>query len=312
MSQHKPKSNRRRPTAAPVAEALEGRELLTGGTGNTFALFPNVIAAAGAPAEVRFTVDPARFVRPGGRIVLGVDVTAQRNSTVDPKITGLSLRPAGTAAQGAGRATPQRFERYAGSKAILATFTNPRRGPATPQNFAVSVQGLRNTSGAFLAGFYLPGDADGNGTVNQADIALIRASIGQDINSNTYDFDHDSDRNGRVTQADVTLARRNLGAGTNVTPVLSANLDPASDTGAPDRITTNRTVRFLGTATPAAAISYLEVAGKVPVALATADAFGNYSLSITLSPGVNTFRVTSLDSFGQVISGQISPVTFQG
>ena len=67
-----------------------------------------------------------------------------------------------------------------------------------------------------------------------------------------YSFDADVDRNGIITQKDLTLAKKNLGVGTTVSPVISANLDPASVTDAKNRVTSNTTVHITGAATPGA------------------------------------------------------------
>ena len=46
----------------------------------------------------------------------------------------------------------------------------------------------------------------------------------------------------------------------------------------------------------------------MPTTTTTADATGNYSITVPLANGTNTFRVMSQDGFGQVIQGTISPV----
>ncbi|HEV3165639.1 MAG TPA: hypothetical protein VGZ22_16550, partial [Isosphaeraceae bacterium] len=57
-------------------------------------------------------------------------------------------------------------------------------------------------------------------------------------------------------------------------------------------------------------ITYTEVAGKAAPVTTTADSAGNYSIIVTLGNGANNFMVTSVDAFGQTISGKIAPVTF--
>jgi hypothetical protein len=284
---------RRRSQARPVAEALETRSLLTAGQGNTIAIMPVSIAQAGGSAEVSFTIDSTHFVKPKGSLTLGIDVAADEGSALNPNIASVTNG-------GSGRVPLSRGPR---SSAVLATF----RSISTTASYKAKVQAKGNTSGNALVGFYLPGDADGNGTVNGTDLQAVVGLLGSDVNSNNYSFDADGNRDGRITMVDVSLVRKNMGAVTTQSPLLSANLDAAS-AGA-DRVARSSPVKFTGMATPGAAISFAEVANRVPAVSTTADAAGNYTLQVPLAPGTNTFRVTSVDSFGQTISGQISPVT---
>jgi len=300
---------RRRPRATPSPEALEARGLLTGGAGNTFALVLGTITEAGGAAAQRFTIDPNHFSKPSGQPILGIDITGQNQSSVDPRIVGVDA--AGTiTAQGTGgargrRGAGLRLSRGPRSNAVLATMD----GNSQPAEYSVRIAARRRTSGGFLIGFFLPGDVDGNGVVEMADVDATRAALGARADQTRYVFDADANRDGRITRADVTLTRRNLGARTNVTPVLTADLDPAS-AGA-DRVSTTARVRLTGTATPGASITYADVAQQAPTAMTTADAAGAYSIELVLTPGSNTFRVTSTDAFGQTISGQIAPVTYR-
>lgn len=294
---------KRRPKANPAIEGMEGRVCLTGGVGNTFALVAGEVAA-NQTAEVKFTVAPGHFTRPGGRLVLGVDVTAQNGSTVDAKIA--SVGPTAVASQGqqARRARGLPTLRTAGSSAVLATLSG-RSGNA----FSTKIQGKNGTAGGLVVGFYLPGDANGNGVVDRADETIVRGLQGVSVsNADKYDFDADANRDGLINRVDLKYTRLNRGARTTITPVLTANLDPASDTGTADRVTTLTDVKFTGVASPGAVVTYKEVGGRTPDFTTTVDAAGNYVMNVKLAPGINTFRVTSVDAFGQTISGQISPV----
>ena len=63
-------------------------------------------------------------------------------------------------------------------------------------------------------------------------------------NSN-YSFDADVNRDGVINSQDVKIAKEDLGASTKVSPVVSVNLDPASDPAA-NRTTPFSTVHFAG------------------------------------------------------------------
>jgi hypothetical protein len=306
-------SPRRRLRAMPSPEALETRSLLTGGAGNTFALVPGTIAQAGGSAALRFTIDPAHLSRPSGRPVVGIDITAQDKSTIDPRIVSVTeARPASAQSSGGAagsRAPALRLARGIHSSAVLVTMAG-RHGQAQPTaSYALNISAQHKTSGAFLVGYYLPGDADGNGVVEQTDVDATRKALGTRVDQTTYNFDTDANRDGRITGADVALARKNLGARTDVTPVVTADLDPASV--ATNRVVTVPTAHFSGTATPGSTITYADVAQRTPATTTTADASGNYSLNLALAPGTNTFLVTVTDPFGQTISGQIAPVTYR-
>ena len=123
-----------------------------------------------------------------------------------------------------------------------------------------------------------------------------------------YNFDADVNRNGVINHADLAIAKQNLGASTKVSPVVSVNLDPASDPGL-NRKTTLSVVHFAGEATPGASIAFVDQNGGAKVTT-TVAANGTYNILVPLVPGSNTFQVSTLDGFGQSISGAISPVVY--
>src|SRR5207249_4634817 len=100
--------------------------------------------------------------RPSGRAVIGIDVTAQNQSPVDPRIVAVAAaRPVGAQATGRSpRAPALRLSRGPGSTAVLATLPTGSAQPTA--SYTLTVSARRRTSGAFLVGYYLPGDEDGN------------------------------------------------------------------------------------------------------------------------------------------------------
>ncbi len=292
---------RRRITFQPRVEgqALESRRLMTGGMGGTFALIPGTIATAGGSADVKITINPALFTTPKGHFTLGVDVVpATTGSTFVPYIAGV-LNPQGRVV---GRSTNLR--------AVLVPVKFNPHAANTPETFTIHVAGLNQTTGQFLLGFYLPGDADGDGVVTQTDLNTIKSQNGQKSSSSTYNFDADVNRDGRVNHVDLSLARQDLGVKTTVLPIISANLDPATTTSFPDRTTTDPNMHITGVATPGSTIVYDDLLAPSTPVTTTADASGNYSIVLPLNPGSNTFQVSTADSFGQTISGQLSPIVY--
>ncbi len=310
-------TNPRRPrTPALAPERLEGRDLMTGGVGSTFAIIPATISQAGGHATVSFNLDPKLFTDPGNKpFVLGVDVAANQGSKANPvirsvttptgKVLGVTHSPFDSHVTRTGSGVANKM-----SSASLVTI--PGLPPAGSKSFTykVNVDALDKTSGTILLGFYLPGDATGGGVVNQASLNAIKYGLNTNANDTTgkYSFDADTNRDGAINQQDLNVAQKNFGIGTTVSPVISANLDPASVTDAKNRISTNSVVHVTGTSTPNASVTYSET-GQVPVT-AISDAKGNYSIMLKLTTGKNTFNVVATDSFNQKITGSINSITY--
>ncbi len=194
------------------------------------------------------------------------------------------------------------------TSSVLLTVPVPASGQAAT-DYTVHVKGLFGTSGQYLLGFYLPGDAAGTGTVTNTDVTTVKSLLNDAATNSNYNFDADVNRDGIINRPDVKLAQQNLGATTQVSPVVSVNLDPASDP-ASNRTTPYSTVHFAGKTTPDATITFANQANNNATTTTTADSTGAYSIMVPLVSGSNTFTVTTQDAFGQSISGSISPVVY--
>ena len=86
------------------------------------------------------------------------------------------------------------------------------------------------------------------------------------------------------------------------------NLDPASNPAA-DRTVPYSTVHFAGDVTPNATVTFIDQNGG-STTTTTADSTGAYSIMVPLVTGSNTFTVSTVDAFGQTISGSITPVVY--
>ena len=173
----------------------------------------------------------------------------------------------------------------------------------------MQVEGLQGTTGTYLVGFYLPGDVAGTGQVTQADLKTIKEDKGMTAENSNYNFDADVNRDGVINGKDEQLARQNLGASTAVSPVVSVNLDPASNP-ALDGTTPFSSVTYMGNATPGASITFLDQASGVKTTTTAATGTGAYTIAVPLVTGSNTFSVTTNDAFGQSITGAITPVVY--
>ena len=179
-------SNPAAPSHRPQARSVEGRSLLTAGT-NTFAIMPGTISTAGQTVTIPFTINSQNFTRPAGRLVLGVDVAADPSSSLKPEISSVIITNAPTTMPSAAHPRVTHAAYAPGiarsntslgtvTSAVLVHFQPPRGTTASGQtdnpiinttnpviDGEVVVKGLNNTTGAFLVGFYLPGDVAGTG-----------------------------------------------------------------------------------------------------------------------------------------------------
>jgi hypothetical protein len=199
--------SRRRPKAQLSPEILEDRCLMTGGAGSIIAVESATIGTAGSSNTAPFVINPAQFTLPKGHMTIGIDVVPQSGSTVQPLITQLNE-------QIGNRTIHIPITRTPGSPAVLGTLSLSRTNPKAPANFSVVITGEHKTTGAYLLGFYLPGDANADGIVNQTDIAQITALIGATKTSSNYNVSADTNRDGKITRSDVSWANKDLGVQT--------------------------------------------------------------------------------------------------
>jgi hypothetical protein len=309
-------ANPRRPQRArPGGEALESRSLLTGGAGSIFALVPGSVPAAGEVASHTFTLDSDHFDAKGRSATLGIDIAAAGGSTLQPRISSVATPkgqplPITYPRGGVLRARGTGSQASVTNGAVLVPVEIPRAADRKV-TLSTHVIGEAETSGNYILGYYLPGDTDGDGKVAKADVKAIRKAVGTIVGDTSYSFDADANRDGRIGLNDVQLAQRNVGLSTTITPVISANLDPISDSGVPDRITVYQDVIIEGQGVAGAKLTFAEVDKKTGDVTATVGADGNYQVTLRLAEGKNTFHVTYTDPFGQMIAGNLAELTYQ-
>lgn len=304
--------SRRKPGLA--VDALEDRRVLSAGMGSTFAIVPGSVTEANKASTVDVKLDAEHFTAGRrGRMTLGIDVASDPNAPVKPVIVSVKGPN--------GRNVPIQHSIYSRavlkshdlgspvSSAVTLTVPVPKAGQA-PATYQVQVKGATADTGPYLLGFYLPGDVSGDGVVTNDDIKTIASKFGAVSGDDGYSFDADVNRDGKIDARDLRLASQNVGVKTTISPVTSVNIDPASDTGIQDRITDQRVVKFTGTASPDAAISFKEIDGNSTGASTTVGHDGNYSIDVPIGNGSNTFSVTTVDAFGQSIKGNIAPVYY--
>jgi Dockerin type I domain len=309
--------SRQRLCLAP--DFLEARVVLSAGQGSTFAIIPGTVTTAGVVSSVSFMLSPTMFTTPkkNGDIELGIDIASATSasgttSTIQPQIVSVTEPSGHTVRTQHTKYDPKVAKANklgdAQTSATLVTLKLPASGqPAA--DYTVQVKGLDSTTGTYLLGFYLPGDVAGTGQVTKADLKTIKKDKGLTAESANYNFDADVNRDGVINSQDLSLAKKALGESTAVSPVVSVNLNPASNPAA-DRTVPFSSVNFTGNATPGATVTFLDQQGGASTST-TADAqTGDYSINVPLVTGSNTFTVTTLDAFGQSITGAITPVVY--
>lgn len=302
---NKPSTKRGKRGLQFTNETLETRQVLSAGAGNSFALLTANIAQPNGTDAVHFTLDSRNFSLPHGRMVLGIDVAAATNSSVNPKIVSI------TDPYGHTLAVTQRFRsaiKGMTDTAVLIPikfFGSQAQKAAT---FTVNVAAQKGTSGAMTVDFYLPGDVTGTGAVTASDLKTIKSLFNVNAKSSKYNFSADTNRDGRINFSDYKFAKENLGVATTIEPYLSSNLSPGTDTAYPSRLTTSSVMNFYGTASPGASITYTSPQNLFTPVTTTADSSGNYTLTTPLVKGMNYFNVSSTDSFGQTIAGSLTPI----
>ena len=116
--------------------------------------------------------------------------------------------------------------------------------------------------------------------------------------SSNYNFDADVNRDGIINSQDLKIAKEDLGVSTKVSPVVSVNLDPASNPAA-NRTTPLQHGSLRRRCHPQRDRHFLDQSSGTTTT-ATADSTGAYSIMVPLVTGSNTFTVTTQDAIRTV------------
>ena len=136
--------------------------------------------------------------------------------------------------------------------------------PVKPANeYTVQVKGLGATSGTYLSDSTFPAMSPGTGTVAKTNIQDDQDGSRRDGHQREIRLRRRRQPRRRHQQHGLEDRQENLGVTTKVSPVVSVNLDPASDPAA-NRTTTFSTVHFAGTTTPDATVTFLDQSAAAP------------------------------------------------
>ena len=264
-------------------EQLEERTLLATNPANVFANFFGVVPSGGSTQIAVSLQNPADFTLPTGQMELGFLLKPTGNSTLVPDIVQVS--------QGGSVLTPvyanANLPNGAGSISLV------QLGPSA---YTLTVDGQNGSAGAFELEITLPGDADGNGTVNTADGQQIKSML---AGKTAYNSAADANLDGVIDSTDVAQWSQNRNDATTITPLtLTANLGPKQIPLASGTLLTNVAASSVsGTVTSSDVTVTLGINGTFGTPVAVSN--GQYSLPLALSEGNNSVQVLGTDSFGQ-------------
>lgn len=192
----------------PSLEGLEAREVFSvaglGLPADTLGVARGAIVGAGGSGSAAVAVAAANLATGRPSTVIGVAVTplgpAGAGGTLQPRIVGVAGPD--------GRSLPFYQQGSLGAKLggpATVLVLDGRPGPIT-----VNVAGRGHTAGAFQVRAYLPGDVDGSGHVDNADLQAIAPAYQAKIGDPNYNPAADPLQTGVVGQQAVRLLERNL------------------------------------------------------------------------------------------------------
>jgi hypothetical protein len=204
-----------RPRDRAAFEHLERREVLSAPGIVPFASIPASVTTAGQPAHVALHFAPGQITSDrSGTVVVGFYARPTGGSALNPRIAevdGPMGRQFPVSIPKRGTAAP--------SKALFLTTLNTN--PGKPQDIAVDVLGLDDKVGSFVLEAFLPGDVNGDGSVDPTDLARLQPIYKSTTGQANFDPAADFNADGHVGCIDRRLTEMNQGARVsyNATPV---------------------------------------------------------------------------------------------
>ncbi len=298
----------RRPNR-PDFERLESRlPLSLAPSTNTFGLTPPAnalgislgdISGPRATGSTTVTIAPQNITPGKASTEFAVFVQPYSGSGVHPRIAGVEQN---------GKMLPVQFGRPYTSRSAgkptnraVAFFQTGQSGPVT-----ILVAGQKNTTGSYTVETTLPGDVNGDGQVNVADLAPFAKSFGTKPGWTGYLPSADFNQNGIINLYDAKAVERNmppltpdspLNADINLVPSDQAQYAAPKNSGGS---TMKRDVQIDGYTMPASIVLEIQLSNLTPPdkAIAT-NARGFFTLSTKNSQGVNTTNFLILDPYGR-------------
>ncbi|MCC9607970.1 Ig-like domain-containing protein [Blastopirellula sp. JC732] len=273
-------------------------------SGHVFAHFSGDIKFPGLPQTFDISVSASDFSMAEGGIKIGWKVIATGGSSLDPAAVLIF--------NSQGQLVPrsivwQNTPSDGNSSFVMANLT--------PGDYHIVVTGQNGTTGSFILQALLTGDSEGGGTVSVLNVVrALEHAIASSISGSASNYllsRFDVDLDGFLTESDIEYMAGNLWSGTTLQPIyLSAQLDPASDTGIlGDGITSTAMVHLCGVATPGALVTVDVNGDGVIDGQMIAGMYENgasYGFDVTLTEGANHVIVTATDEFGQTLTRKLT------
>ncbi len=197
-------------------EHLERREVMTTATVIPFASLPGQITAPGQSAQVVLHLGAGQLRSDRATSVLvGFYAEPAPGSSVAPQITEVG----GAMGRQTPFAVPPRSPSPP-SKALFLTEVVPLSD--RPEDLVVRVSGLNSNTGNFTVRAFLPGDSNGDGTVDGTDLARVQAAYRTAAGQSNFDPQSDFNVDGHVGCIDRRVTQVNQGAHIAPAPVVAA------------------------------------------------------------------------------------------
>jgi hypothetical protein len=293
MSRHSSRARR------PGLERLEIRLALSSAVpANSIGASAGNVSAPGEVSTTSVTVAPKNLTQGKSSTLFGIFVQPAAGSALAPKIVAVVGANGQHLALKQGR--PYVAGRDDGQAAAFVKVSHP--GPLT-----IVVSGQHHSTGSYQVDTTLVGDANGDGTVNLADLQAFAAAFTSVPGDPKYNLAADFNHDGIVNQIDAKALMENMPPQTpNVALQLVMNLLPADQAqyAAPKNSggsTLKKDVTIEGHTMPSSIVledattAYYKWDGA---AIAT-DANGNFEVNEQNTQGVNTYNFLVIDPYGQ-------------
>ncbi len=282
----------------PQVEALEARLQLSVtfpansiGTGEGTVLRPGGVSAA------TVTVEAKNLTAGKASTLFGIFVAPAAGSTLKPRVAGVETSNGRSLSLKQGRP----FAEGRGDGQAAAFVKVSQAGP-----LSVLVSGGHDSAGTYALDVTLPGDLNGDGTVNQADLAPFASAYLTTRGEQGYNAAADFNQDGIVNQIDAKALEENMPAAKagplqlvmNLIPEDQAHYATPQNSGGS---TFKKDVVVIGRTLPGSIVIQGGTSGGYKwtgPAYAT-NSSGYFTAKETLTQGINTFNFLIIDPFGR-------------
>ncbi len=282
----------------PQVEVLEARLQLSAVVpANSIGTAQGAVLRSGAVSAASVTVAASNLTAGKSSTLFSIFVAPGSASSLDPRIVGVKASDGRLLSIKQGR--PFVAGRADGQAAAFVKVSVP--GPLT-----VLVSGGNRSAGAYSLDVTLAGDANGDGTVNQADLPAFAAAYLSTPGDKNYNAAADFNQDGIVNQVDAKALEQNMqpiktGPLTLITHLLPSDRAQYSTPANSGGSTFKQNVTVVGHTMPGSIVIQDGTSGFYkwtgPAYATNSD--GVFLAPETLSSGINTFNFLVIDPFGR-------------